>query len=424
MSTMNKREITTDVELCSFLNQIAVEAPEPVQHIFNGQLQVIRSIQSPTIVDSALTRMIDCLYDSLDECPNDYVKKKMRKQFSSMIENLIFFLDVKLQATLSDNKKLAENLFLQAGDCFMDNIKNAMIMATNTFGTGAKVLATSLDAGKDFMIVATGLATEVNVGIAGSDISLTTDTNASSTDNADGSSTDTVDMNSTLRKGPVSDETAKTMADVGKTVIETVDSHRGEYSREVCGHISQWVQDMNDVVIHDIFSPSQNEKRRELFDTFFQFVTRGKNEGELWDNFFTTICNTIEKLEKYRQIIGPSIIISDMIERYVKLIRQHWIAEERKISFGSKMKSFLENRKSDSVPQKSPKTATVAGEIVGAAGAAFVGTGGLIVSAAAMAGIAVSSFLKRSEEKGQTAIEVLERYQKVADCYDPLKSEL
>lgn len=69
------------------------------------------------------------------------------------------------------------------------------------------------------------------------------------------------------------------------------------------------------VVVRNVFSQDNNE---EGFTGFISKVVKWftfDEEGKL-DDFYRTIYSIISKLDRYCQIIGPSMLISSMIERY------------------------------------------------------------------------------------------------------------
>lgn len=157
-----RKEITSEAELDSFISQVSNEAPLPVKCMLNGQLQIIRTLKNPTLIDYSISEIIEGLNSSLSECSNDNEKKLVRRQFSSMITNLVFFLDAELHKTIQDNDQLAKMTFLRAGDLFMDNMRDVMVSSINTFGAAGKIVATSADhIGKDVMITLSGVTTQV-----------------------------------------------------------------------------------------------------------------------------------------------------------------------------------------------------------------------------------------------------------------------
>lgn len=56
-----------------------------------------------------------------------------------MIENLIFLLDAKVIAIQEESEEFAINTIVQAGGLFMNNFRDLMLLAVNTFSTASKL---------------------------------------------------------------------------------------------------------------------------------------------------------------------------------------------------------------------------------------------------------------------------------------------
>ena len=324
-----RKEITSEAELDSFISQVSNEAPLPVKCMLNGQLQIIRTLKNPTLIDYSISEIIEGLNSSLSECSNDNEKKLVRRQFSSMITNLVFFLDAELHKTIQDNDQLAKMTFLRAGDLFMDNMRDVMVSSINTFGAAGKIVATSADhIGKDVIITLSGVTTQVVNTVGASSFDVT-----ESTTNQGDSST----QSTTFHKDPMSDEALHVNKEILFEVIDKIDQHRGEASREVNEHIDKWVDSISNVIIYDLFSDERKEKTLSLFDSTMQLLSKNKTEQKAMNDFIRSVSYTICKLGKYRELIGPSIRISDMIERYVRVFREaHVVTPDKKENFFTK----------------------------------------------------------------------------------------
>lgn len=304
-----KNEISTLPQFESFLNSTAasVATPLAVKEMLNGQLQIIKVLQAPTLVDSSLSRIIDGLHHAQESCTDEEQKKMLRREFASMIENLIFFLDAKLQYELAQDEKMGLVFFENAGNLFMDNMRDIMLCSIQTFGTAGKVTATTIDqVGKDILISFNGATSEVIQAVGGTGVSTTTDENG----------------NVTVSTTPISDAVATTIKDTAIHTNDTINSNRGELGDEVSGHIDEWMGNTSDIVIHNLFSEQKKEERNKVLEAFFDLAHKKQKEQQLQQDFYETVCNTIEKLGRYQCLIGSSIVISEMIERYVKVLRK------------------------------------------------------------------------------------------------------
>ena len=308
-SLPEKRVISTDQEMTSLIGELKVDAPLPIQNALSSQLQIINFVQSPKLSDSVLTLLISNLETSLNYCTNTSQRKNIRNQFSLMIQNLIFFLDARSLSYIKKNKELSKTLFVNAGELFSDSMKNLMLIATQCFGTVVKVGTDAVDVvGTNAMNAAIGIGTEfINSAKTG----------VSETSHADGSVT-------TEEKG-LDPEIAKSNVEMGKHTIDTINSNVGELSDRISSHVDQWQDRIDNIIINNIFSQEQIEKKKAFYGDLYDWWNQDESTNEEIDSFYETINNTILKLQKYRQYIGKSIIISDMIERYLPELRLYLI---------------------------------------------------------------------------------------------------
>lgn len=389
------KEITTFEALQDHLSMISSEAPANVRQLIQGNIHILNAIQSPTLVDSTLSHLVNELQFSIDECfDNPQKVKQIRRIYISMIENLINFLDIKLRYSFEYDKNLSEKAFVQAGNMFMDNLRDCMLMAVNTFGMATKVAASSVDhVGRAFLIQETALETVDAIAYAAKGVS-----NTDSVSEASGQTSHS------YQETAGSDGACNSMAEVGKAAIEKITEHEGEFSQEVATHMDGWIQSMTGVIIHNIFTPEKEEKRTELLSTFYGLITKGKRQNEQSAQFIETVSNTINKLKKYQDLIGKSIVISDMIERYVK-----------------ELKKYAEKKAKKPFPEKLAGLGIKGfGGGMAAVGASvlmpeFVVPGLLLLGGSGI----YDMFSKKQSEKGQMPEDVLKEYEELAQKFLP-----
>lgn len=294
--------------MTSFIGELKADAPLPIKYALDSQLQIISAMQSPTIIDTALSTMVLNLKTSLDYCSDNKQHQNLLKEFSMMIQNLIFFLDVRFQQFCKKNKDLSRQLFIQAGERFSYNLKNLMLLTIETFSSTTKVVAAGVDV--------------IGTNAANAAISLGTEAiNASKT----ASTTTTKGDETTHDEKGLDPEIARANAETGKCAIEAINGNLGQLDERTAYHVNEWRDRMENVIINNIFSEEQLEKQAEYRDTLYNWVNKESNYEEEEDNFYEAINNTITKLWKYREVIGKSMIISDMIERYLPYLQKHLI---------------------------------------------------------------------------------------------------
>lgn len=300
------KELNNSSDLCNYINQTIDVAPVPVQELLKAQLQIVQVYNTPTLVDSALSRIIENLNVALHHISNEEQKEEIRRHFAHMIESMIFYLDANIQKIKEENAEKMRDIVKMSNERLMESMRDTMLMAINTFGTGVKATATTIDhAGKDFLISVNSIATEDILTVGSSKIKGEMDNQG----------------HIIVTKEPISETTEQTIQEINNKTIDTLDKHRGEYSKQIAGHVDNWTKSMSEIVIHNIFSKERIEQSNDLLSKVLDFLNDKRKEEKALEDFTTIIHNTIEKLGKYQTIIGKSIIISDMIERYIKLLK-------------------------------------------------------------------------------------------------------
>lgn len=393
---MHIKQISTIPALEQFIRDLANSSSGPVQQMLKAQLYVISSFTAPTLIDSVISRMIECLYIALEECTNDNEKKLVRRQFTSMIETLIFLLDAKVIAIQEESEEFAINTIVQAGSLFMNNLQDLMLIAVNTFSTATKIVATTFDhAGTTLAVMANNGITQISETIAGSSFTLAdTITNETCPEGQTKTS-----QSLSFSKDASSNETINAIERTGEKTVNIIESNRGKYSKSINPYIDDWNNQLTKYIITDVFSPERAEVRRSFFENFL-ILTTGLNKKKAEEKqveFFKTICATIEKLDKYYPLIGKSIIISDMIERYVKVI-------ESKNDFKIKNNLF-----------STMETGTLAAGTLVAASSFF---SPIIRAGSALVGMAFSAFIHRQTSIGRDPKDAIKAYKKTAEKYN------
>lgn len=213
----NHRTITSFDEMSSWLIDLEESASKSVQEALKAQLQVIKFVQSPTLVDTTLDTLIFSLKKSLKLAKDKEEQESLREQFSVMIQNYVFFFDARVQYVINETKDEARQLFCQAGEMLSNSVKEVALMAVD----GASI------------------------------------------------------------------------AEMRKTVVE------------------------------NLFSPENEEQTKSYFNRIWNFVNQKSIVDEKRKEFNGTIYGIIKKLDKYQPLIGKSMLIYGMIERYKPNVKEH-----------------------------------------------------------------------------------------------------
>ena len=384
-----KREISTIDEMTCFIDELKLDAPRPIEEALKAQMQIIKFVQTPTLSDTILTTMVDNLDESLNYCTNVTQRSRIRKQFSSMIQNFIFFLDARVQYCCQENKEKSKQLFVMAGEKFSENVRDLILLTIQNFGMVAKVSADVVD------VVGTTL---VEVGTAmGTEAINSSKTGVTTTTDSDGNT-------STEEKG-LDPEIATHNVGLAKHTINTINGNLGELSDRVSTHIDQWQEKLENTIINNVFSPEQIEKQNafnsKLYDWWYQDEIIATERAA----FFETINNTVKKLGRYYKTIGKSNVIHDMIDRYLPELEKYLYDKFD----GDNNSGLLEKPIIKSLPPV--KAIKWVGSKIGSAKDKVVDT------------ITGRDKKKEKEEEVQSIIqeyrEIAERYDKMAQLRDP-----
>lgn len=313
------KKISNSEQLTTFIKEISIKAPIPVQEMLKCQLEIVSLHQKPTFVNSTLSNMIQCLHTALKECDNDKQKDSVRLRFTKMIETFITLLDARIVQFHSDNHEAGVDAITKASNLMFDNLRDSMLMAVNTFGAGVKATASVVDHSVgNIEIMVTGLATMVGEGVAGTPVSVSQTMETS----GEGDSLQ-IKETQTVEKGSASDQTIETMRGTGKDTMDILNENIGDFSKTMGGITDDWTNSMNGIILNNVFSEEHKEDRTNIMKWLLSFPRKRKEAQQMLYDFYKIICETIDTLDKYYEMIGKSVLISDMIERYVKVLKSN-----------------------------------------------------------------------------------------------------
>lgn len=137
--TSQLKEVNSIEQVNSWLSSLETNASASVHEAIKAQMQVIKYIKSPDLVDTTLDTIVLHLKKSLRYSQSDLEKEKIRESFSLMIQSYVFFMDARLQYEINNNKKGARDLACQAGEIF---VKSATEIAKMAETGGASTITT------------------------------------------------------------------------------------------------------------------------------------------------------------------------------------------------------------------------------------------------------------------------------------------
>lgn len=81
------------------------------------------------------------------------------------------------------------------------------------------------------------------------------------------------------------------------------------------------------VVVHNLFDTNDNKSAFDLFNRIWKWWNKDKIIAEKREEFYVTLYNICKKLGKYQPLIGESMLINGMIERYIPAI-YNYVSEQ------------------------------------------------------------------------------------------------
>lgn len=114
-SVVTKVSINSIEEMDNFLVNLQSTASESLAAALSAQLQVIRYVSSPQLVNSTFDLLFQNLKKSIDYADSHLQKVKLREQGTLMINNYVFFMKAKLEYSIQNNRKEGDKLLQDAG---------------------------------------------------------------------------------------------------------------------------------------------------------------------------------------------------------------------------------------------------------------------------------------------------------------------
>ena len=118
-------------EMSKWLTGLQRGASPAVRQAISAQIQVIRFVQSPTLVDTTFDTLMYSLDKSIAVAKNEKEEAELKEAFILMIQNYVFFMDAKLQMSVNQNKEEGRKLFNDAGEMLSNSVKDLALLAVS-----------------------------------------------------------------------------------------------------------------------------------------------------------------------------------------------------------------------------------------------------------------------------------------------------
>ena len=115
-------EISSLPEMSIYLSKLQQDSSGAVAEAIKAQLAIITFVQSPTLNDTLLDTLLVRLETAISLAQSSSEISNLRKCFSLMIQNYIFFLDAKLQYDVNQHKDEAYKLLNHAAKLLAESV--------------------------------------------------------------------------------------------------------------------------------------------------------------------------------------------------------------------------------------------------------------------------------------------------------------
>lgn len=129
-SKTEEGELTIDSvdSLNRYLQSLQADASPCVMMVLQSQLQVLKYVQSPTMMLMAVDNIMHCLYKALNAADDETTKDNLKETFTTLIQSFIFAVEAKLRYEIDSAREESIQLLAEAGDLLMSSVTSTAMM--------------------------------------------------------------------------------------------------------------------------------------------------------------------------------------------------------------------------------------------------------------------------------------------------------
>lgn len=124
--------------LSCFLQSLQADASPSVIMALQSQIQVLRYVQSPTMMLMAVDNIMLCLHKALKSAEDETTKENLKETFASLLQSFIFAIEAKLRYEVDNAREESVQLLAEAGDLLMTSVTSTAMMVV-PMAAGQKV---------------------------------------------------------------------------------------------------------------------------------------------------------------------------------------------------------------------------------------------------------------------------------------------
>ena len=111
-----------------YLQSLQAEASPAVMMALQSQLQVLKYVQSPSMMLMAVDNIMLCLHKALKSAEDETTKENLKETFSTLIQSFIFAIEAKLRYEIDSAREESIQLLAEAGDLLMSSVTSTAMM--------------------------------------------------------------------------------------------------------------------------------------------------------------------------------------------------------------------------------------------------------------------------------------------------------
>lgn len=115
--------------LNGYLNSLQSDASPAVMMALQSQIQVLKYVQSPTMMLMAVDNLMHCLYNALKAAEDKLQVDTLRENFASLLQSFIFVTEARLRYEIDSSRDEAVRLLADAGDMLVSSVRATAMLA-------------------------------------------------------------------------------------------------------------------------------------------------------------------------------------------------------------------------------------------------------------------------------------------------------
>lgn len=111
-----------------YLQSLQADASPAVMMALQSQLQVLKYVQSPSMMLMVIDNIMLCLHKALKSAEDETTKENLKETFTTLIQSFIFAIEAKLRYEIDSAREESIQLLAEAGDLLMSSVTSTAMM--------------------------------------------------------------------------------------------------------------------------------------------------------------------------------------------------------------------------------------------------------------------------------------------------------